>query len=144
MGSGFRYNRISQVEAQPDGLLEGSEQSGAKGSTSAGVRLAMIYDNRDNLLNAKDGFYVALTHGFYEKALGGTQKYELTRFDFRYYTILLKKSSSVLAFQFKAQLSHGDTPLLELGRLGGGETMRGYFEGRYTDRHLLATQIEWR
>ena len=22
--------------------------------------------------------------------------------------------------------------------------MRGYFEGRYTDRHLMATQVEWR
>ena len=22
--------------------------------------------------------------------------------------------------------------------------MRGYFEGRYTDRHFIATQVEWR
>lgn len=144
LGSGIRYNRISHVEAAPDGLLANSDQPGALGSTSSGVQLAMIYDNRDNLLNAKEGFYVEFTHGFYEKVLGGTQKYELTRFDMRYYTKPFKKSNSVLAFQFMAQFSHGDTPLLELGRLGGDETMRGYFEGRYTDRHLMATQVEWR
>ena len=144
LGSGIRYNRISHVEAEPGGLIERSGQTGATGSTSTGIQLAMIYDSRDNLLNAKEGLYVEFTHGFYGKVLGGTQKYELTRFDLRYYTRPLKKSSSVIAFQFMAQLSHGDTPLLELGRLGGDETMRGYFEGRYTDRHLLATQIEWR
>ncbi len=144
LGGGIRYNKISKVEALPDGLLENSTQEGALGSTSAGVQLAMIYDNRDNLLNAKEGVYLQLTHGFYGTLLGGTQQFELTRFDLRYYTQPLKSSSSVLAFQLQAQFSHGDTPLLELGRLGGDVTMRGYFEGRFTDRHLIATQVEWR
>ena len=144
LGGGFRYNKINKVETITDGLLANSEQVGALGSTSAGLQLAMIYDNRDNLLNAKQGIYLQLTHGFYGKLLGGTQQFELTRFDFRYYTQPTNKSSSVLAFQVQAQFSHNDTPLLELGRLGGDLTMRGYFEGRYTDRHLIATQVEWR
>lgn len=144
LGGGIRYNKISKVEAKPDGLLQTTEQVGALGSTSAGIQLAMIYDSRDNLLNAKKGVYLQLTHGFYGTALGGTQQFELTRFDFRYYTQPIKRSSSVLAFQLQAQFSHKDTPLLELGRLGGDVTMRGYFEGRYIDRHLIATQVEWR
>lgn len=144
LGGGIRYNRISSVEAQPDGLLQNTPQAGALGSTSAGVQLALLYDSRDNLLNAKEGIYLQLTHGFYGKILGGTQRFELTRFDLRYYTKPLQKTSSVLAFQLQAQFSHNDTPLLELGRLGGDVTMRGYFEGRFTDRHLIATQIEWR
>ncbi len=143
-GSGFRYNRIGNVKASPGGLLESTEQPGALGSTSSGAQLAMIYDSRDNLLNAKEGFYIELTHGFYGKFLGGTQAYQLTRFDMRYYVKPLKTSKSVLAFQAIAHFSHGNTPLQELGRFGGDETMRGYFEGRYTDRHLLATQVEWR
>jgi len=144
VGTGFRYNRISNLEAIQEGLLALSNKAGAHGSTSSGIQLAMIYDSRDNVLNASKGFYIALTHGFYIKKLGGTQNYELTRFDFRYYMQPLKKPSSILAFQIMAHLSHGDTPLLELGRLGGGDIMRGYFEGRYTDRHFLATQVEWR
>lgn len=144
LGGGIRYNKISSVESQPDGLLENTVQLGALGSTSAGFQFAMIYDNRDNLLNAKKGVYLQLTHGFYGKILGGTQKFELTRFDFRYYLQPNKTSKNVLAFQLQAQFSHNDVPLLELGRLGGDVTMRGYFEGRYTDRHLIATQVEWR
>ncbi len=144
LGGGFRYNRINNVEIVQEGLLASSEQAGANGSTSSGVELAIIYDSRDNILNASKGFYTEFTHGFYSTFLGGTQNYELTRFDLRYYMQPFKKPSSILAFQLISHFSNGNTPLLELGRLGGNEIMRGYFEGRFTDRHLLATQIEWR
>ncbi len=144
LGSGIRYNKINQVEYLSDGLLANSEQTGALGSTSLGVELALLYDSRDNLLNAKSGLYLEFTHGFYGKHLGGTHKYELTRFDIRYFMQPLKKSPSVLAFQFMMHFSHGDTPLHELGRLGGDESLRGYFEGRFSDRNLLIAQLEWR
>jgi len=144
MGGGFRYSKVGNVEAEPGGLLENSEQPGALGSTSSGLQLAMIYDSRDNLLNAKKGVYIAITHGFYGKFMGSTQGYGLTRFDLRYYMQPLQSPNSVLAFQFRTHFSYGDTPLQELGRFGGSSTMRGYFEGRYTDRDLFATQVEWR
>lgn len=143
-GSGIRYNRISGVEVQPDGLLANSEQVGAQGSTSVGLQLAMIYDSRDNILNASVGTFIGFTHGFYGKVLGGDQQYQLTRLDFRYYMQPLGKPSSILGFHFITRFSHGDTPLLDMGRLGGDEIMRGYFSGRYTERDLIATQIEWR
>lgn len=144
VGSGIRYNKISNVESVANGLLALSDQPGASGSTSSGLQLAMIYDSRDNLLNPKKGMYLEFTHGFYGQVLGGTQSYQLSRFDLRYYLPVSKKTTNVLAFQLQGQLSHGDTPLLEMGRLGGDESLRGYFEGRYTDRHLLASQVEWR
>jgi len=143
-GLGYRFNHISHVEARPGGLLDLSDQTGIKGSLSSGIQLAMIYDSRDNLLNPKKGLYIELTHGFYKKPLGSTQNFELSRFDLRYYIKPFKNSTSVLAFQLIAHFSHGDTPFHELGRLGGDEMMRGYFEGRYTERNLLATQIEYR
>lgn len=143
-GGGFRFNKIDQIEAEQDGLLALSKRSGANGSTSSGFQIALIYDSRDNILNASKGFYLELTHGIYSKNLGGSQNFELSRFDFRYYIPMFQKSRSTLAFQLMAHLSHGNTPLFELGRLGGHEIMRGYFEGRYTERQLYATQLEWR
>ena len=144
LGSGIRYNRISNVEAMKGGLLENSAQSGLNGSTSLGLELDAIYDSRDNLLNANKGHFIALTHGFYSKDAGSTHDFELTKFDFRYYTPVFNNPSSIFAFQVITHSSHGDTPLLELARLGGNKIMRGYFEGRYSDRHLYATQMEWR
>ena len=144
LGAGIRYNRISKVEPELDGLLINSDQPGSLGSNSVGLQLAMVYDSRDNLLNAQEGMYIEFTHGFYGKALGGTQKYELTRFDLRFFKKAFNNPKSIVGFQFISHFSNGNTPLQELGRLGGNEIMRGYFEGRYTDRHLIATQVEWR
>lgn len=144
VGAGIRYNRISGVNVEPDGLLATTEQPGARGSTSSGIQLAMIYDSRDNILNASRGKFISLTQGFYGRLLGSTQNYQLTRLDMRYYLQPFNTSSSILGFQFLTSLSHGDTPLIDMGRLGGNEIMRGYFEGRYTERHLIAGQVEWR
>jgi hemolysin activation/secretion protein len=54
------------------------------------------------------------------------------------------KPGSVLAFQLQSSFSFGDVPLGELSALGGHEMMRGYYEGRYLDNHLLAIQAEYR
>jgi len=143
-GAGFRYNRISKVEALSNGLLENTDQSGTLGSTSSGIELAMIYDSRDNILNASEGTFISLTHGFYDGLIGSSNDFQLTKFDYRYFIQPLGTPSSILGFHFLSQFSHGDTPLQEMGQLGGNEIMRGYFEGRYIDRHLIATQIEWR
>lgn len=144
VGGGIRYNRIANVDPQMDGLLSQSDRPGSRGSTSTGIQLAIIYDSRDNILNAKEGFYLRITQGLYGNVLSGTQNFQLTRFDLRFYTKAIGKSSSTFAAQIFGHFSNGDTPLLEYGRLGGGELMRGYFGGRYTDRHYIATQIEWR
>lgn len=143
-GAGIRYNRISRVEPLPNGLLETSTQPGALGSTSSGLELAMIYDSRDNILNASRGHFISLTHGFYDGLIGSSHDFQLTKFDFRYFIQPLGTPSSILGYHFVSQFSKGDTPLQEMGQLGGQFIMRGYFEGRYTDRHLMATQIEWR
>jgi len=143
LGGGFRYNRVSGFEKEPDGLLANLENPGSDGSTSSGFQGALQYDSRDNILNAKKGIFIRLTHGFYEKFLGSSENFELTRFDARYYK-QFKKTPAVFAFQFFAQFGHGEIPFLELGRMGGSYLMRGYFKGRYTDRHMIATQVEWR
>ncbi len=144
IGIGPRYNQITKVIAKPGGLLEGESRSGSDGSRSLGGQMALIYDSRDNVLNANEGLYLAFTHGWYDKKLASTQNFQLTRFDARYYMSPLRSNKSILAFHFTSRFSQGNTPLLELGRLGGHEIMRGFFEGRYTDRHFMATQIEWR
>jgi hypothetical protein len=144
IGAGPRYNRIGGVEAEPEGLLDLSEQSGSEGSTSVGAQFAIIYDSRDNVLNANKGLYLEFTQGYYDDILSGTHNFKLTRMDARYYLPITKNAWSILAFHMVGLFSNGNTPLLELGRLGGDEIMRGYFEGRYTENNLIAGQVEWR
>ena len=38
----------------------------------------------------------------------------------------------------------GHTPWALLSEVGGNDRMRGYYEGRYRDQHLVETQLELR
>ena len=144
IGAGLRYNHIFGVETVESGIPESERPLGYDGSVSTGGELAVLYDSRNNILNAKSGWYLELTHGFYGKFLGGTQNFELSRFDLRHYFTPFKNKKDVLAFQFIGHFSHGDVPFSELALAGGDEILRGYREGRFVDRNLLAAQVEYR
>ncbi|XLS27843.1 BamA/TamA family outer membrane protein [Flavobacteriaceae bacterium M23B6Z8] len=144
VGAGIRYNHIFKVDTAENGILETERPLGFDGSTSAGAEFAVLYDSRNNILNANRGWYFEFTHGFYGKALGGTHRFQLTRFDLRHYLKLFNRRKDVLAFQFIGRFSHGDVPFNELALLGGDEIMRGYREGRYVERNMMAGQVEYR
>ncbi len=143
LGAGIRYNHVGNLRFEDESRLQNSGISGATGSTSVGAQLALVYDSRDNILTAHTGWFAQLTHGFYEEALGGTHRFQLTRLDLRKF-ISLGSPRRVLAFQLMSSFSFQDVPLNELSALGGGELMRGYYEGRFIDNHLVAFQAEYR
>ena len=143
LGAGVRYNRVSNLTFEEGSTLATSNISGSQGSTSVGTQLALVYDSRDNILTAHRGWYAELTHGFYGKVLGGTHRFQLSRIDIRKF-VPISKRRDVLAFQLQASFSFEDVPLSELSALGGNNIMRGYYEGRYLDKHLLAFQTEYR
>ena len=144
LGGGLRYNTIYDTKVEPNGLLDVNMPTGYNGSTSVGAEFAVLYDSRDNILNASKGWYLELTRGFYDSALGSTHNFDLTRFDLRYYFKVSKKNDAVVAFQAKGHFANGDVPLSEFALFGSEEIMRGYIEGRFTDKNLLAAQLEYR
>ena len=144
VGAGFRYNEVSNVEFEPDGLLSDNDRVGEQGSRSVGLQFAMLYDSRNNILTASNGWYAEFAHGTYRRSLGSISDFTLTRLDVRHFLTPFKNRSDVLAFQLKTQFSSGNVPVPELSMLGSDEIMRGYYEGRYTDNHLIAFQTEYR
>lgn len=144
IGAGFRYNRIFKTKIEADGLIAKNRPNGFNGSTSVGAEAAALFDNRSNILNSQDGWYAEFTQGIYGKALGGTSRFNLTRLDLRHYFDVSEKNTDVLAFQLFGQFSRGNLPFSEYSFFGGAEIMRGYQEGRFVDRDLLATQVEYR
>jgi len=144
IGAGFRYNHIFKTRIDPDGQIAVNRPDGFDGSTSVGAEVAALYDSRSNILNAQNGWYFEFTHGLYGKVLGGTNSFNLTRFDARHYLDVSPNNEDVLGFQVFGQFSRGNLPFSEFSFFGGSQIMRGYQEGRYVDRDLLATQVEYR
>ncbi|MFK7834275.1 MAG: BamA/TamA family outer membrane protein [Winogradskyella sp.] len=144
VGAGFRYNRIYNTKINPNGTIALNRPDGFDGSTSVGAEVAVLFDSRNNVLNAQDGWYLEFTHGKYDDILGGTNQFNLTRFDLRGYIDTSDKNDDILAFQLFGQFSRGNLPFSEYAFFGGSDIMRGYQEGRFVDRDLLATQLEYR
>ncbi|MGB3617976.1 MAG: BamA/TamA family outer membrane protein [Catalinimonas sp.] len=145
VGGGPRYNQVWGVEfGRDDGILATGGLPGAGGSRAVGLSFAALFDSRDNLLNAYRGWYALFTHGVYGEYIGSNFNFQRTVLDLRTYVRPIERRQDVLAFQFLAQMTWGDVPVVELAALGGSEMMRGYYEGRFRDRSLLAFQMEYR
>ncbi|QNF31648.1 BamA/TamA family outer membrane protein [Adhaeribacter swui] len=112
------------------------------GSTASGLGPALLLDSRDNPLNATKGWYAELGTYFNQKALGS--EFNFTRYNIDVRRFIPLSAKKVLAIQGVGKFSTGKVPFREMALLGGGRTMRGFYEGRFRDRQLLAVQTEYR
>lgn len=115
---------------------------GHGGSTNTGLGLGMLYDNRHNVLNVRDGFFSELAFLHYSPHLGTGYEFTSIFTDVRWFTPIRKRN--VLAAQLVGQFTYGHPPFNQLALMGGENIMRGYYLGRFRDRNLVATQAEYR
>ena len=110
---------------------------------SSGLGLGLLFDSRTNLLNPKpkEGYILLQTMGF-GKVLGSDYAFALVDLDMRYYQKM--SSKSLMAYQIFGQMRTPDAPYRMLGLLGGPMILRGYYQGRFRDNQLIATQFEYR
>ena len=116
---------------------------GAQGSSNLGVGLGIVYDNRHNVLNVRDGFMGEIAWLRYSKAWGGIADFSTVFMDARYFLPIRERN--VLALQAVGQFSIGDdVPFNQLALLGGEMMHRGFYLGRFRDRNYLSVQAEYR
>jgi hypothetical protein len=116
---------------------------GAQGSTSSGIGAALVFDDRKNVLNVRKGNFLEAGFLTYSKALGSTFPFRSYLIDARLYRPLGRRNR-VLAAQFLGTFMNGTVPFNNLAMLGGSELLRGYYQGRYRDKNLMAIQGELR
>ncbi len=115
---------------------------GYDGYNASGAGVTVYYDDRDFVYFPLHGQFVELSHVSYGKALGGTYRFTNITLDARKYIQLWKRN--VLALQGFVNLNEGDVPFRMQGVLGSDMYMRGYYRGRYRDKHAMAFQAELR
>jgi outer membrane protein assembly factor BamA len=117
------------------------------GQTSAGPSVGVLFDTRDNAINANhgvlaNGVYRTYVNGF----LGGDSTWQSLNLDVRTYRPLTHDARQKLAFWFLGNLVTGGTaPFFDLPETSfDGRSARGYGEGRYRGEHLLYGEVEYR
>lgn len=103
----------------------------AVSSLGAGVRIA--FDSRDNVTAPQKGCHVGMEQVWFPKFLGNSRGvFGMTTAFAKWYHPLWK--GGVIALRGHMCLTYGDTPWTMLPTFGGSCSMRGYYEGQYTDK----------
>jgi hypothetical protein len=116
--------------------------TGSNGSNSLGFGFGLVYDNRKNTLNVRDGKFAEVFYLDYSKKIKSDFQFNSLMMDFRYFKSV--KKNQVFATQFVAQLVSDNAPFNMQAQIGGNVIMRGYYYGRFRDRQLFASQAEYR
>lgn len=116
---------------------------------SSGTSVGLLYDTRDNAINARRGWLASATYRtFFDGFLGGDSSWQELYLDLRTYRSLTRDSRQKLAFWLLGDLvTAGVAPFLDLPATGGdtyGRSARGYAEGRYRGERLLYGEVEYR
>jgi hypothetical protein len=117
------------------------------GQTSAGPSVSLLYDTRDNAINARRGAMASATYRtYYDGFLGGDATWQELYLDARTYKALTRDARHKLAFWFLGDLVTGGTaPYFDLPATASSDrSARGYSEGRYRGEHLLYGEVEYR
>lgn len=109
---------------------------------NVGAGVSLVYDNRDNLTNPHRGIYLNLKQMFRPRFMGNDYAFSTTKFRFDCYQQL--GAGTVLAEDFGANFNFGNPSWGMMANLGGTSSMRGYYEGRYRDKHSLMATVELR
>lgn len=140
-GMELDYQHLGQVDfggEQPSRPLP----RGADGSTNFAVGIGTVYDSRPNMLNTRDGWFAELSWLHYSKTLGSDHAFDGFFAEVRRYRQLNK--NAVFAWQAAGNVVLGDAPFNMLSLMGNESLLRGYYTGRYRDRHYYAAQAEYR
>jgi hypothetical protein len=115
--------------------------------TSAGTSAGLIFDTRDNGINAQRGWLAsAAVRTFFNGFLGGDSTWQQFTLDLRTYRKLTPDGRQRLAFWFMSDnIVSGTAPYLDLPATGSdGRSARGYGDGRYRGEHLAYGEVEYR
>jgi outer membrane protein assembly factor BamA len=141
-GGQFMYEKLYKTQFEADSKTPQSAVSGINGYEVFGAGLALAFDNRDNIYYPSKGAYLEISNHFYSKSIVGNHSFNSVIIDLRKYFPLW--GSQIFALQGVASLNEGDVPFRQMGTLGSENYMRGYYNGRFRDNHMVAMQGEFR
>lgn len=107
-----------------------------------GAGVVVQYDTRDLVTNAYSGVYAHFNTMFNPKFLGNKYYYTMIDFTASYYHTAWR--NAVIAAQINSKFNFGNVSWAMMSLYGGNQVMRGYYLGRYRDKHMVSTQVELR
>jgi len=141
LGLRYWFDNPDIYEVKEDGLLDLMPITGSNGGVISGIGPQVRIDKRDNIYSSRNGHYINAIYQTFQGFMGSNFAFNRLRLDGRKYWELGK---NVLATQVYSDINWGHVPFFQQARLGGTKRLRGYLEGRFTDKLSFTPQAEWR
>jgi hypothetical protein len=135
-----QYLVVQDVGAK--GLLATKSALGARGGRTLGLGLTIGWDTREHAVQPHRGAFFELSSMGWQRAIGS--EYDFAELVFNLRQFIPVTDAQVLALQLYGQFLGGEVPFYKMAQVGGQRLLRGYYEGRYRDKELLAAQAEYR
>jgi len=141
VGIVVEFNGTQILDVLDNPLID-STLLGYAGGQTLGAGISYVIDSRNHTFFPNSGGLYTVKVVGYPVMLMADYGYTRLEADLRKYFGRNTKES--LAFQAYGSFMFGSPPFYALSALGGSSRMRGYFLGRYRDRHYLMAQAEYR
>ena len=138
LGPMVSYDYVIGRRIERPELLNGMDQH----TWNIGAGFSAVYDTRDVLTYPHRGFYINLSQCFRPRFMGNDYAFGTTELQVDAYQRVWK--GAILAEDFRTMLNFGNPSWGMMALLGNSNSMRGYYEGRYRDKHKMEAQVELR
>lgn len=142
LGAIYEFQRAFDVQYTPGGLFDKEQIVGRDGYHVSGLGLSITYDTRNNAFSPNRGTMLQFYFDHFMPILGSDYQYTNYVLDFRRFIRIT--GQQVLALQAYGFFNAGQVPLRSLAYLGGANSMRGYYAGRFRDKNEAVIQAEYR
>ena len=138
IGPMVSYDYVIGKNVERPELLDGMDRH----TWNLGAGFSTVYDSRDVLTYPHQGLYINLTQCFRPRFMGNDYAFSTTELQVDAYQKVWK--GAILAEDFRTMLNFGNPSWGMMALLGNSNSMRGYYEGRYRDKHKIEAQVELR
>ena len=138
----YEYQRVMDVQYTAGGLFDKENIAGREGYHISGLGSSFTYDTRNNAFAPDKGMLMQFSFNHFDHIFASGYEYTNFVLDFRKFMRLYK--NQVLALQANAFFNIGTVPIRSLASLGGANSMRGYYDGRFRDKNKAVIQAEYR
>lgn len=133
----WEYNKADSID-MPE-LLDGNGLH----QRNYGLGLTVDYDTRDFITEPLRGIYLHINQTFFPRFLWNGDN-GFTRTDIRFSFYKKAWRGAIIAADVRALFNYGTPSWATMALWGDSNNMRGYYHGRYRDKHMMNVTIELR
>lgn len=138
----YQFEGVTSVGYEKGGLIDKSNYTGKDGGIISNLGLGVLYDNRDNIISAKEGSFIEFQYHKSNKIFLSAFNYHRLSADYRYY--ITPFSNITLAANLYAGHMHGTVPFYDMYAIGSATRARGISDRRFKDKTTMVGQLEMR